>query len=42
VTQLERRGLIKRYKVLSKDRTTLKEIRIVLSPDLWTTDLDLK
>lgn len=42
VKQLEKRGLIKRFKVLSKDRTTVKEIRIVLSPDVWTTDLELK
>jgi len=42
VTQLERHGLIKRYKLLSKDGTTVKEIRIVLSPDTWTTEMDLK
>ena len=41
VTQLEKRGLIKRYKVLS-DRSTIKEIRLVLSPDVWTTELQLK
>lgn len=39
--QLEKAGLVKRYKVLSKDTTTLKEIRIVFNPSLWTTDLVL-
>ncbi len=39
---LERSGLIKRYRVLSSDMTTLKEIRIVLDPTLWTDDLQLK
>ena len=38
---LEKRGFLKRYKVLSKDGET-QEIRIVLSPDVWTTGLDLK
>ena len=42
VTQLERHGLIKRYKVLSKDGERIKEIRIVLDPSIWTTEMDLK
>lgn len=41
VKLLERRGLIKRFKVLSKDLTTVKEIRLVLSPQVWTEDLRL-
>lgn len=44
--QLENSGLIKRFKVLSKDPTTgeqiLKEIRIVFDPAFWTEDLELK
>lgn len=39
---LERHGLIKRYVVLSKDRKTVKEIRLVLSPSIWTESLDLR
>lgn len=42
---LEKAGLIKRFKVLSKDEqglTTLKEIRIVFDPAIWTEDLELK
>jgi len=39
---LERHGLIKRYVVLSKDRKTVKEIRLVLSPSFWTESLDLR
>jgi hypothetical protein len=39
--QLEKAGLVKRYKVLSKDATTLQEIRVVFDPNLWTTDLVL-
>lgn len=44
--QLEKAGLIKRYKVLSGDPTTpttvVKEYRIVFHPSLWTESLDLK
>lgn len=40
--QLEKTGLLKRYKVLSKDKATVKEIQVVFSPDLWTIGLRLK
>lgn len=40
VRLLEKRGLIRRFKVLSKDGVT-KEIRLVLSPQVWTEDLRL-
>lgn len=39
---LEKRGLIRRYKVLSQDGTTVKAIRIEFSPSFWTDDLHLK
>jgi hypothetical protein len=42
VRLLERRGLLKRYKVLSKDGTTVKEIRLVLSPAVWDESLNLR
>jgi len=42
LSRLEKVGLIRRYKVLSKDGTTLKEIQIVFSPNFWTENLDLK
>lgn len=44
--QLEKVGLVRRIKVLSKDpttgATTPKEIRIVFDPTLWSDNLDLK
>jgi hypothetical protein len=42
ILQLEKVGLIKRFKVLSADRTTVKEIRLVLDPQYWTPGLDLR
>lgn len=42
LSQLLKAGLMKRYRVLSADGTTLKEIQIVLDPTLWTEDFDLK
>jgi len=39
---LEKRGLVKRFKVLSKDKTKTVEIRLVLSPAIWTENLDLQ
>jgi hypothetical protein len=35
-------GLVRRFTVLSEDRTTVKEIRVVFDPGLWTQDFDLK
>ena len=40
VILLERRGLIRRLKVLSGDGV-VTEIRLVLSPDVWSDDLRL-
>jgi hypothetical protein len=42
LSQLLTAGLMKRYRVLSPDGTTVKEIQIVLDPSLWTEDFDLK
>lgn len=46
VLLLEKNGLIKRYKVLSKPEPgktqTVREIRLVLSPALWNENLTLK
>lgn len=48
VKLLEKRGLMKRYKVLSKDEVDkagnpkVAEIRLVLSPAVWTDDLHLR
>lgn len=35
-------GLVKRFTVLSEDRTTVKEIQVVFDPNVWTQDFDLK
>lgn|SRR3990167_1393572 len=42
LSRLLKNGLIKQYQVLSADRTTVKEIQIVLDPAIWTTDCDLR
>jgi hypothetical protein len=42
LSQLLKAGLLKRYRVLSTDETTVKEIQIVLDPALWTEDFDLR
>lgn len=45
LSQLLKAGLIKQFNVLSKNEngtTTLKEIRVVFDPSLWTEGLDLK
>ena len=39
---LERRGLIRRFRMLSKDRTTVRAIVIVFDNTFWTPDLELK
>lgn len=39
--QLEKAGLCKRYRVLSEDGITLKEIQVVFDPSLWTDGLVL-
>lgn len=35
-------GLVKRYKVLSEDGKTVREIQIVFDPEIWTENLELK
>lgn len=35
-------GLVKRFRVLSEDRTTVKEIQIVFDPKVWTEEFELK
>ena len=42
LSRLEKDGLIKRFRVLSADRTTVKEIRITFDNSLWTESLDLR
>jgi len=42
LSRLLKNGLIKQYQVLSADRTTVKEIQIVLDPAIWTTDYSLR
>ena len=42
LSRLESDGLIKRFRVLSADRTTVKEVRIVFDLGLWTQELDLR
>ena len=42
LSRLEKDGLIKRFRVLSADRTTVKEIRITFDNSLWTDTLDLR
>ena len=40
--QLEMNGLIRRYRVLSEDRTTVKKVILVFDNTFWTEDLELK
>lgn len=42
LNQLEKAGLIKRFKVLSVDLTTVQKIRIEFDMSLWSDDLELK
>lgn len=42
LAMLEKRGLIRRFRVLSKDRTTVKAVVVSFDNTFWTTDLDLK
>ena len=42
LSHLLKAGLVKRYKVLSVDRKTVKEIQIVFDPEIWTENLELK
>lgn len=41
LSYLLKSGLAKKYKVLSEDEKTVKEIQIVFDPALWTESLDL-
>lgn len=42
LSQLEKAGLIKRFKVLSADLTTVQKIRIEFDASIWTEGLELK
>lgn len=42
LSKLEKTGLIRRYKVLSKDGKSVKEIQVVFDNTFWTENLDLK
>jgi len=42
IRQLEMAGLIRRFKVLSADSTTVQKIRIEFDLSWWTEDLDLR
>ena len=42
LSRLEKDGLIRRYRVLSADKTAIKEIQIVFDPKNWTEELDLR
>jgi hypothetical protein len=40
--QLETNGLVRRYRVLSEDRTTVKKVILVFDNTYWTPDLELR
>lgn len=40
--QLEVKGLVRRYRVLSEDRTTVKKVILIFDGTYWTPDLELK
>jgi hypothetical protein len=40
--KLETNGLIRRYRVLSEDRTTVKTVILVFDNIYWTSDLELR
>jgi hypothetical protein len=42
LSQLEKAGLIKRFKVLSVDLTTVQRIRIEFDMSLWNDELELR
>lgn len=42
LTTLERAGLIRRFKVLSKDRKKVRAVVILFDNTYWTPELDLK
>ncbi len=42
LSSLEAAGLLKKYRVLSKGTSVVKEITIVLDPDIWTENIELK
>ena len=42
LSRLEKDGLIRRFRVLSADRTTVKEIQIVFDCELWTENIELR
>ena len=42
LSSLEAAGLLKKYRVLSKSTSVVKEITIVLDPAIWTENIELK
>jgi hypothetical protein len=42
LTMLQKRGLIRQFKLLSEDRTTVREILIRFDNSVWNEDLTLK
>ena len=42
LSSLEAAGLLKKYRVLSKGTSVVKEITIVLDPAIWTENIELK
>ena len=42
LSRLEKAGLVRRYKVVSKDKSVVKEYQIVFDPKYWEESLDLK
>jgi len=42
LSRLEKAGLIRRFRVLSADQTTVKAIQIMFDLELWTETLELR
>lgn len=42
LSSLIKAGLVKKYRVLSSDKTVVKEYQLVFSPEIWTEMFDLK
>lgn len=42
LNQLDVNGLIRRYRVLSEDRATVKKVILVFDNNYWTPDLELR
>jgi hypothetical protein len=42
LSSLIKAGLVKKYRVLSSDKSVVKEYQLVFSPEIWTEMFDLK